>query len=244
MTNEKLFETMNLKTMRGNILVFDTETADSVDSPIPYDFSLLICDSNFNVIFKQCYLISEIWNDFDRYSKSFYGLAKKGIYNQMLRKGQAKVVSAKQFNKELKSLMVNNNVRVISAFNLRFDMKAYQKLCNENGLVNHLEKKTKLDIQLLTQERLRGSMDFINWCLKNNATTPKGYCSVKVDFVYKYLFKSKVNEKHIGISDIIQEMKILKKFITENPITIINEYQSFKYFLIDLKIDKFIKKGN
>lgn len=242
MTNEKLFETINLKTMKGNILIFDTETADGVESPIPYDFSLLICDTDFNIIYKQCFLISEIWNDFDRYSKSFYGLAKRGDYNEMLRKGHAKVVSAKQFNKELKFLMTNNNVKVISAFNLQFDMKAYQKLCFENNLVNHLEKKTKLDIQLLTQERLRGCMDFIKWCLKNKAITPKNYCSVKVDFTYKYLFKSKVNEKHIGLSDIIQEMKILKKFINENPIAIINEYQSYNYFLKDLKVDKFIKE--
>ena len=229
-------ETININKLKGNFMIFDTETADSVESPIPYDFSLAIYDTNFKIIYKQCYLISEIWNDFDRYSKSFYGISKKGMYNEMLRKGKAKVISAKNFNKELKQLLTNNNIKMICAYNLAFDMKAYQKLCLENGLVNHLEKKIKIDIQLVAQERLRGNKHFIKWCVKNNAVTPKGYCSVKVDYVYKYLFKSKKEEKHMGAEDIKQELKIFKQFINENPIVIKNHYQSYETFLKDLKI--------
>ena len=231
-----IFETLNFNKLKSNIMVFDTETADTIENPIPYDFSLIIYDTNFNIIFKQCYLISEIWNDFKRYSNSFYGISKKGIYNEMLRKGQAKVISAKQFNKELKELLKNNNVNTICAYNLEFDMKAYNKLCMENNLINYLDKKNKIDIQLLAQERLRGNKNFIKWCIRNGATTPKGYCSVKVDYLYKYLFKSKKEEKHIGLEDIKQEAKILKQFIKENPIVIKNQYQGYEYFLKDLKI--------
>lgn len=230
------FEIMDFSRFKGYTLIFDTETAGTLESPIPYDFSLAIYNKEHKKVFAKTYLVSEIWNNPDLYNKSFYGISKRGTYNTMLEKKRAEVLTAKDFNKVLGGLIKNNNVKLLLAYNISFDLKAYNNLCIKYNLVNKLERLVKCDIQLLTQERLRGNQKFYKWCKSTGAITNKGYASVKVDNVYKYLFKSNRNEEHVGGKDIKQEYKIFKRFILENPYIIINQFQSFTYFLKDLLI--------
>lgn len=236
MNNNIIFETKNIKKMRKNILIIDTETARGLENPIPYDISVGIYNKLGKLLFAKTFLVSEIWNNDQLYNSSFYGASKRGEYNSQIRKGTAEILTAKQVMKEIKRLIKNNNVGLVGAYNYKFDNLACLNLSTEYNTTNPFYGMPYFDIQLLTAERLRGCKHFYDYIEKNNLKTQKGYASIKVDTVYKYLFKSKKVEEHRGLEDIKQESKIFFKFVNENPIVIINLCNCYDYFTKYLKM--------
>ena len=53
-------------------LVLDTETANSVNEPIPYDIGYAICDRHGEIYLKRSFLVAEVFLDMADTMKSAY----------------------------------------------------------------------------------------------------------------------------------------------------------------------------
>lgn len=131
------------------------------------------------------------------------------------------------------------NIKKMFSYNVTFDKSALSRLYGDNFTKLNLEFcdiiTAILDTKLLTKK-------YVNWCIENGYISEKGNILTKAEVVYRYLSNDLTFiEEHTGLSDCMieyeilltafethkklnfkpcQAWRVLKKFATENGITI------------------------
>ncbi len=203
--------------MRKNThaIVLDTETANSVSYPLPYDLGFKVVrlkDGEEMERFSLC--IAEIYIEQKEMMKSAYYAHKLPQYEEELKKGERKIVRLYTAKKLIADIMEKYNTNIVYAYNMNFDRRALnndQSFVTENRYKYFFPYNTDFRcIWHMACQVLLARPSYVRFALKNNFVSEKGNILTNAECCYRYITKNpQFKEEHKGIDDVDIETEIL-----------------------------------
>lgn len=202
--------------MRVNIL--DTETANFVNSPIPYDVGYQIVDVDTKeILVKRSFVVQEVFMDKDLMNSAYY--AKKiPQYWEDLKAGRREMKRITTIKKIVAEDMKKFGVTMVGAYNMAFDKRA-----TNNGIRYNTYSFYRwffpygtefFDIWNMACSSFLRSKHFIKWALKNGFVSDAGNIKTSAEVAYKYITKNvDFEESHTGLEDVEIETEIFFKVL-------------------------------
>lgn len=200
-------------------LIYDSETANMVNCPLPYDMGYLIVDTDsWEVLTEKSFVIAEIFLDKELMSSAYYA-EKVPRYEADLKAGTREMRRLLTVRKQVKEDMENFHVDVVCAYNMGFDKRASNNDCRylTGSMVRwFFPYGTEfLDIWHMACSSFLRSAWFIKWAIKNECVSEKGNIKTSAEVAYRYIKKDVTfTESHTGLEDCEIEMEIMKKVMT------------------------------
>lgn len=211
-------------------LIIDTETANTVEEPIPYDIGYAICDRQGNIVLERSFVVAEVFIDEQDLMQSAYFAEKIPKYWEDIKSGKRKVKSVYNIRKQIHEDMKTYNIKKVGAYNMGFDRRAL------NNLMRYVTKSfvrwffpfgtTYFCIWNMACSMLLNTRTYVNFALKNNLVSEKDNVSTSAENCYKYLTKN-INfvEEHMGLEDVHIEVEIFAKCLSTHK-KIVNDINS------------------
>lgn len=200
------------------ILIIDTETANKVEQPLPYDVGYCIYDTERDkVLIERSYVVAEIFLDKEMMNSAYY--AKKiPLYENGLREGSREMRRLLTIRKQIKEDLREYDCDTIAAYNLGFDKRA----CNND--VRFITSSMvrwffpfgvkMMDIWTMACTSFLRSKWFIKWAERNGMISPAGNLKTSAEVAYRYITKNaEFEEEHTGLEDVRIETEILRKVL-------------------------------
>ena len=195
-------------------LVIDTETANSIEQPLPYDIGFAICDRMGNIAEERSYVVAETFLDMKDTMKSAYFAEKIPQYWEDIKNGSREIKSIYKIRKEVKDLMKKYNVKKVGAYNMGFDKRAL------NNVMRYTTKSfcrwffpfgtEFFCIWHLATQTLLQQKTFFKMAEKNDWFSEKGNLLTNAEVTYNYIKKmSDFKEEHKGLEDVRIEIEIM-----------------------------------
>ena len=198
-----------------HVLVVDTETANSIIFPLPYDLGFYVVNlKTGKVVEKFSLCIAEIYIEQKEMMKSAYYANKLPQYEEELAKGERKLVRLFTAKKIVSEIMEKYNTKIVYAYNMNFDRRALnndQKFVTNNRYKFFFPYGTEFRcIWHMACQVLLARPSYIKFALKHNLITEKGNISTNAENCYRYITKNPTfEEQHKGIDDVKIETEIL-----------------------------------
>lgn len=200
--------------VNSNNFVIDTETANSVEQPLPYDFGYKITDRNQNTLVRRSFLVAEIYYNHKDLMQSAYYADKLPQYEEEVKRGERVIASIYTIRKIILNDMKEYNITAIYAYNMGFDKNAI------NNDIRYITKsKYRYFFPYGTEFRciwhmacqvLLARPSFIRFALANGYVSPKGNILTNAEVCYRYITgNTDFVEQHKGIDDVDIETEIL-----------------------------------
>ncbi len=197
-------------------LIVDTETANSVNQPLPYDVGYAICDRSGHIYLKRSFMVAEMFLDNKDLMTSAYYNEKIPKYWDDLKAGKRVMKSILNIRKQMLADMKEYNVTKVGAYNMDFDKRAL------NNILRYLTKSRfrwwfpfgteYFCIWSMACQVILSTKTYIRWALKEGLESDAGNIQTSAEACYKYITKTPTfEEKHTGLEDVEIEVEILAK---------------------------------
>ena len=197
-----------------NVIVVDTETANSLDDPIIYDIGWMVINLEHEKVFKsESFAVAEIFLDKELMSSAYYA-EKVPKYWQSIKAGDRKLTRMRTIQKQFEEDYEIYNVSEIYAHNARFDYKA----CNTTKRYMTCSKYRYFfpygakicDTLKMARQWLKGNEEYTKFCIENEYRTKNNQNRLTAEVIYRYLTQNTdFEEKHMGLEDVEIEKDIL-----------------------------------
>lgn len=209
--------------MNRNIIVLDTETANSLEEPIAYDIGFAVIDTeNGDILEEHSFAIAEIFLDKELMDSAYYK-EKIPQYWKEIKKGTRKLVKFETARRILCQTIKKYNVNVIAAHNARFDNRStnLSRRYLTSSKYRFFLPYGKIEIWdtlKMAREVMRENEDYTRFCLENNYMTKKNQKRFTAEILYRYLTgNNNFEEAHRGIDDVRIEKEIFMYCLGVNP---------------------------
>jgi hypothetical protein len=195
-------------------MVIDTETANSVEQPLPYDFGWAVVDTNSGeVVETASYVCAEIFCDKTMMEQAYFA-EKIPAYWKEIKQGQRKLTSFLKIRKALWACLKTYGIKQVCAYNMGFDRRA-----------------TNNDTRFLTSSFLRwffpynvefvciwhmactsflNTLDYVNYATIHGFVSEAGNIQTSAECAYRFLTgDADFAESHTGLEDVLIEVAIL-----------------------------------
>ena len=202
---------------KSYVMVIDVETCGDRKNPLVYDIGIAIIDKRGNIYDKFSFIISEIFDNEELMLSAYY---KRKIpqYLTNIDKGLSQKVKFLEMRSIFLELLRVYRVGTISAYNLRFDMRALTSTTEHLfGQGKKFLSSTYKDINLLciwsfACEVLYSRPSFLNFVNDHDYLTKTNNPKTTVEIGYRYITNDTTFvEKHMGLDDVVAESQILAK---------------------------------
>ena len=202
-------------------LVLDTETANSVEEPLPYDIGYVICDRLGKIYVERSFVVAEVFLDLQDVMKSAYYAEKIPNYWEDIKNKKRFVRGMWDIRRIMLEDMKQYNVKTVCAYNMNFDRTAL------NNLIRYVSKSWKRYwfpwgieyncIWNMACNLLLNRTTYVKFALNNGLTTECGNLQTSAEACYKYI-KNKVDfvEEHTGLEDVKIEVDIMAKCFAQH----------------------------
>ena len=204
-----------------NVLVIDTETANSVEQPLPYDVGYAIVNTETGEIYtEKSFVVAEIFFD-DELMKGAYFADKIPQYWEDIKAKKRIVKSICSIRREIKKDMQTYSVSKVGAYNMGFDNRA-----------------TKNDVRFISGSMVRwffpfgteffciwnmactsilNTADYVQFALDNGFVSEHNNIQTSAENAYRFL-KNDVDfsESHTGLEDVKIEIEIMLAVLRSN----------------------------
>ena len=204
-----------------NVLVIDTETANSVEQPLPYDVGYAIVNTKTGEIYiEKSFVVAEIFFD-DELMKGAYFADKIPQYWEDIKAKKRIVKSICSIRREIKKDMQTYSVSKVGAYNMGFDNRA-----------------TKNDVRFISGSMVRwffpfgteffciwnmactsilNTADYVRFALDNGFVSEHNNIQTSAENAYRFL-KDDIDfsESHTGLEDVKIEIEILLAVLRSN----------------------------
>ncbi len=195
-------------------IVLDTETANGLDQPIPYDIGWAICDRHGNIKITRSFVVSEMLIDNKELMETAYFAEKLPRYWDDIKSGKRILSSIYTIRRRVKEDMEAYNVTKVGAYNMGFDKKAL------NNAVRYITKSflrwffpygtEYFCIWNMACTTILNRPSYIKYALKNGFVSEKGNIQTSAECAYKYMIKNTdFTESHTGLEDVLIEVAIM-----------------------------------
>lgn len=204
-----------------NVLVIDTETANSVEQPLPYDVGYAIVNTETGEIYtEKSFVVAEIFFD-DELMKGAYFADKIPQYWEDIKAKKRIVKSICNIRREIKKDMQTYSVSKVGAYNMGFDNRA-----------------TKNDVRFISGSMVRwffpfgteffciwnmactsilNTADYVRFALDNGFVSEHNNIQTSAENAYRFL-KNNIDfsESHTGLEDVKIEIEIMLAVLRSN----------------------------
>lgn len=196
-------------------LVFDTETANTLDNPLMYDLGFAIVDKRGKVYARFSLIIADVFFGMSNIMKSAYYAEKLPRYFEEIAKGERQVVSLFEARKILHDVCKEYNVKACIAHNARFDYRSTsttQRYLTKSKYRFFLPFGIPLwDTMKMAHDTICKTKGYRSWCEENGFMTkhktPRP--QEKAETIYRYLIGDEnFVESHTGLEDVMIEKEI------------------------------------
>jgi len=201
-----------------NVLIIDTETANTIEQPLPYDIGYAIVNvENSQILVKRSFVVAEIFFDKELMSSAYYA-EKIPTYWKEIKNGKREIKVICNIRKQISADMKNYKVEKVGAYNMGFDRRATRN--DINYITASLVKwffpyGTKyFDIWNMACSSILNTEHFVRFALDNGLMSEKGNISTSAETAYKYITKN-INfiESHTGLEDVEIETEIFLEVV-------------------------------
>ena len=198
------------------LLVLDTETANSIQFPLPYDLGYKIFNRKGEVAEIRSFCIYEIFCKEKEMMKSAYYAEKIPQYEKELKQGKRKLVKLFTARKQILEDMKKYKISRVYAYNMGFDKRAL------NNLVRYVSKSFLrwwfpfgvefVCIWHCACQVLLNRKTYIEFAEKNGLISDCGNIKTSAECAYKYITNNiEFEESHTGLEDVKIEIEILRE---------------------------------
>ena len=196
------------------VMVIDTETANSVEQPLPYDFGWAVVDTETGeIVRKYSYVCAEIFLD-KKLMEQAYFAEKIPMYWDDIQTGKRQLKKLLNIRKEILNCLKTYNIKQVCAYNMNFDKRASHN-----------------DIRYITSSKLRwffpygvefvciwhmactsflNTSDYVNFATTHGFVSKAGNIQTSAEVAYRYLTNNTdFVESHTGLEDVEIEAAIL-----------------------------------
>ena len=202
--------------MKESICIVDTETANMVNQPIPYDIGYRIIDGEtFDTLLERSFVVNETFMDKDLMAGAYYA-KKVPQYWADLKSGKREMKRITTIKRIVAEDFKEYNVTMVGAYNMSFDKRA-----TNNGIRYNTYSFYRwffpygvqfFDIWNGACSSFLRSKHFIKWALKNGFVSDAGNIKTSAEVAYRYITKDlDFEESHTGLEDVAIETEIFKK---------------------------------
>ena len=196
-----------------NVLILDTETANSVEQPLPYDFGWAIVNTETKeTLVERSFVVAEIFLDKDLMESAYFA-EKIPSYWKEIKKGQRVLKSFLNIRKILWSDMKKYDSYTVGAYNMGFDKRASvndTRYITGSFLKWFFPYKTKFFcIWHMACTSFLKTSDYINFATSHGFISEKGNIQTSAECAYRFLTNDPTfEESHTGLEDVRIEVEI------------------------------------
>lgn len=198
------------------VCLFDNETANMINDPLPYDMGYqLVGTKTFNIYERRSFVIQEIFMNKELMNSAYYA-KKLPQYWEDLKSGKRVMKRITTVKKIVAEDFKKYNVKRVGAYNMNFDKRA----CNK-GIRYTTGSFYRWFFPYGTEffdlwhgacSSFLRSKHFIKWALKNGFVSEAGNIKTSAEVAYRYITKNvDFVESHTGLEDVEIETEIFKK---------------------------------
>lgn len=196
------------------ILVFDTETANSLDDPLVYDIGWAIVDKHGRVYETKSFINADIFIDEKELMKSAYYYDKLPLYWDRYRNGETQMKSWYNIRKEFVASIEKWRIKEVVAHNSRFDYRATattQRWLTKSKYRYFIPKEIEIWDTLKMARDVIGTMPtYRRYCEENGYICRNGQLKMTAEILYRFIKKDETfEEEHTGLADVLIEKDIL-----------------------------------
>ena len=201
-----------------NICIIDTETANFVNQPIPYDTGYKIFNPETKeTICNRSFVIRETFMNKDLMNSAYYA-KKVPQYWEDIKSGKRKLVSITTLRKIVAEDFKKYGVKMVGAYNMGFDKRAVNNGIRYNTYSFYrwfFPYGTEFfDIWNAACTSFLRSKHFIKWALVNGFVSEAGNIKTSAEVAYRYITKNPdFVESHTGFEDVEIETEIFFKIV-------------------------------
>lgn len=197
-------------------LVIDTETANSIEQPLPYDIGYAVCDRFGHIVLERSFVVAEIFLDHKEMMKSAYFAEKIPHYWEDIKNGTREIKSIFNIRKQIKEDMKKYRIKKVGAYNMAFDKRALNNViryCSKSLIRWFFPFGTEFFcIWSMACQVLLNSTLYIKFALQNGLESEAGNIQTSAEACYKFLTNSvDFTEEHTGLEDVRIEIDIMAK---------------------------------
>lgn len=197
-----------------NVIVLDTETANSLDDPIAYDVGWAVIDLDTReTLVTRSYAVADVFLDSELMASAYYA-EKIPSYWEEIRNGSRTLARLATIRKALTADCKAYGVTEIYAHNARFDNRS----CNTSQRYLTGSKYryffpfgvTICDTLKMARTAFKQDEDYGRFCYENDYLTKRGCRRYTAEILYRFLTGDKeFAEAHKGLDDVLIEKEIL-----------------------------------
>lgn len=201
-----------------NVMIIDTETANGLEQPMPYDVGYVIVDiATGKTLVERSFVVAEIFLDKELMKQAYFA-NKIPQYWKDIKQGKRTMKGVCNIRKVIRADMKKYNVSEVGAYNMAFDKRA-----------------TRNDIRFITGSMVRWffpygtkffciwsmacssilkTKEFVKYATEHNYISEKGNIRTNAEVCYKYITqKENFSEDHTGLADAKIETAIMMKIL-------------------------------
>ena len=197
-------------------VVLDTETANSVEQPLPYDIGWVICDRDGNIYEERSFVVAETFIDMKDVMQSAYYAEKIPQYWEDIKAGTRLIRPMWTIRRQLLDDMTTYNTNRVGAYNMGFDKRAL------NNLIRYTSKSWArwffpyntefFCIWNFACSVLLNTKSYIDFALTNGLVSDYGNIQTSAETAYKFITgDTEFKEEHKGLEDVKIEVAIMAK---------------------------------
>ncbi len=196
-------------------IVLDTETANSVEQPLPYDIGWAVVDRQGNFYETRSFVVYEIYCGERDLMKTAYYANKLPQYENDIKNGTRQLKGFWNIRRQFIEDIKKYNVKKVGAYNMNFDKRAL------NNDIRYISKSWArwffpygiefFCIWHCACQVLLNRKSYIKFAIENELINPTGNIQTSAESCYKYITKNpNFKESHTGLEDVFIEVEILK----------------------------------
>ena len=196
------------------VVVIDTETANTVEQPLPYDFGWAVLDTESGeIVRKFSYVCAEIFLDRQLMEQAYFA-EKIPMYWEQIQSGQRKLKRLLNIRKELWNCLKTYGIHQICAYNMGFDKRA------SHNDVRYITSSLirwffPYDVEFVCIWHMActsflNTSDYINFATTHGFVSDAGNIQTSAETAYRFLTNNpEFVESHTGLEDVEIECAIL-----------------------------------
>lgn len=201
-----------------NVIVLDTETANSMEEPLCYDIGWAVVRLETGEILKtESFAIAEIFLDRELMNSAYYA-EKIPSYWEEIRTGERKLRRFSTVRRVFREDCRNYHITEIYAHNARFDYRS----CNLTQRYISASKYRYFfpyqsiicDTLKMARQAFKEDREYCDFCERNGYKTKNNQNRYTAEVLYRFLSgDNEFEEKHRGLDDVKIEKDILLECI-------------------------------
>lgn len=195
------------------VMIIDTETANSVEQPLPYDFGWAVVDTESGEIVETAsYVCAEIFLDKELMEQAYFA-EKIPNYWKEIKQGKRTLARFITIRKALWKCLKTYGITKVGAYNMGFDKRATNndtRYITASWLKWFFPYKTEFFcIWHMACTSFLNTSDYVNFATANGFVSDAGNIQTSAEVAYRYLKNDPTfEESHTGLEDVLIETAI------------------------------------